>query len=896
MPAFGSDSPAGSFRSMNSAAAKRLAFEALEQRQLLAADMAEIVGVVRLDTQGDGNVANDLAVVGAQVALYRDNGNGVLDSGDAPAASPVTTDTSGRYQFGSLQAGQYLVQTTLPAGMKFAPGADVKAVTITTADAEGAEGLTIDGFLSDQFVEAAPPMPASDGSAVIDPAVVGGQRDMFVEITAGNDKYSRVSLASGGGLLRLGSDSTVTGNAKLVWDGIDSSPTAINYTGLGGLNLSTDAGNTMTGIALTVGADHQDSAVSIRVYTDANNWSEFRSVVPETNGGAATSSLVFNYNDATSARGGAGVDWANVGAVELTFEGVTAVDGQVSRIGLVGITNKQADFSAIPTLSLGDLVWIDEDNDGQVDAGEDGIAGVKVKLYADTNGDNAYTAGVDAFMAETVTDSAGKYRFNDLAPGAYVVAVDAMNFQAGMPLAGLKSSTGNGTPTDPDDNVNNDDDGLAVAGGHVVAGAITLVGGAEPTNDGDSSANSNLTVDFGFYGFDLVLTKDVDKGAVSPLERLTYTVTVTNDGPATAYDVEFLDELPAGVTYVSHSANKSGVRLTHSGGRVTGSLGDMAPGDVIVVTVLADVKASATGILHNDAEVSAPNEENTTNNRDDAENPVVPKIDLSITKTDTKDPVEPGESFSYTLTIKNNGPSDATGVVVKDLLPDVGVSFTSASLTPVNINGRELLFDLGNMANGATKTITVTVTVAPTFTGTLLNQSEVEANEDEITYANNQDDEPTVVRALPASLGGYVYHDRDDDGVFDAGESPIAGVTMLLTGVDMQGNSVSRTDVTDNRGFYLFENLVPGDYNVTQVNQPLRFRDGKDTPGDNGDGVLGTLADGLVAPDLNADDDRDADAIGGISIAGGHDARDYNFGELAVGVSKRDFVRPIVYR
>ena len=64
----------------------------MEQRQMLAADMAEIVGVVRLDLQGDGNAANDAHVAGAQVTLYRDNGNGVLDAGDVQAASAVALE------------------------------------------------------------------------------------------------------------------------------------------------------------------------------------------------------------------------------------------------------------------------------------------------------------------------------------------------------------------------------------------------------------------------------------------------------------------------------------------------------------------------------------------------------------------------------------------------------------------------------------------------------------------------------------------------------------------------------------------------------------------------------------------------------------------------------------
>ena len=49
-----------------------MSFEKLEPRQMLAADMAEILGVVRTDVQGDGIASNDTVVVGATAALYRD--------------------------------------------------------------------------------------------------------------------------------------------------------------------------------------------------------------------------------------------------------------------------------------------------------------------------------------------------------------------------------------------------------------------------------------------------------------------------------------------------------------------------------------------------------------------------------------------------------------------------------------------------------------------------------------------------------------------------------------------------------------------------------------------------------------------------------------------------------
>src|SRR5262245_33254123 len=67
-------------------------FETLEPRQMMAADMAEIVGVIRLDAQYDGNAANDILVQGATVKLYRDSGNGQF-SGDDVLAATVTSNS-----------------------------------------------------------------------------------------------------------------------------------------------------------------------------------------------------------------------------------------------------------------------------------------------------------------------------------------------------------------------------------------------------------------------------------------------------------------------------------------------------------------------------------------------------------------------------------------------------------------------------------------------------------------------------------------------------------------------------------------------------------------------------------------------------------------------------------
>ncbi|HMO87480.1 MAG TPA: SdrD B-like domain-containing protein, partial [Lacipirellulaceae bacterium] len=339
-----------------------------------------------------------------------------------------------------LTAGRYYVKVDLPSGMAPAGGGAVQTVVISPAEADGAIGRTIDEFDSFQKVEASPPPSAAGvGSVVLDSTVLGGERDFLVEITAGTDPYSSVSLISAGGLLRLSSSAIVTGNAKIVWDGIDGSASSINYTGLGGLDFTRDSGNTMTGIRLSVGADHPNSVVKLRIYSDATRWSEFTTTVPASVGGAIDKQVVFDFSSPSST-GGGGADFASVGAIELTFVGVSALDAQVSVAELVGLTTKTANFTAISQLSLGDRVWLDVNNNSLLDAGEQGIAGVKVNLYADTDGNNQFTPGVDQFLATTTTDATGNYLFTELLAGNYVVQIDPANFNAGMPLQGLQAS------------------------------------------------------------------------------------------------------------------------------------------------------------------------------------------------------------------------------------------------------------------------------------------------------------------------------------------------------------------------------------------------------------------------------------------------------------------------
>ena len=155
------------------------------------------------------------------------------------------------------------------------------------------------------------------------------------------------------------------------------------------------------------------------------------------------------------------------------------------------------------TLCLGDLVFVERVQDGRYDAaqGDLGVADVSLRLYEDSDASGAWTPE-DRELASARTDETGRYRFCDLAPGAFIVAVDPSNFERGGPLALLVSSSINGIDLigDPNDDLDDDDNGSPVGTRALIASAaLVLSPGGEPGPDRDGDdRSSNRTLDFGF--------------------------------------------------------------------------------------------------------------------------------------------------------------------------------------------------------------------------------------------------------------------------------------------------------------------------------------------------------------------------------------------------------------
>ena len=213
---------------------------------------------------------------------------------------------------------------------------------------------------------------------------------------------------------------------------------------------------------------------------------------------------------------------------------VSPVSGTATVDGFSSNTNS----NPLDSLTIGNLVFLDVNKDGDFDSGVDsGIAGVTLTIFADTDNDGVYTAGIDqpvsfidnnangtyeqgtdtptywtdnnangtfepgtdtpaAGIPLTVTtDAGGLYSFGNLAPGDYIVRINAANFTSGGALNGKALSTFGGA--DPDDDTNNDNNGVQGTG-IVVSRALTVSYGGEPTTDGDSSTDTNMSVDFAF--------------------------------------------------------------------------------------------------------------------------------------------------------------------------------------------------------------------------------------------------------------------------------------------------------------------------------------------------------------------------------------------------------------
>lgn len=442
-------------------------------------------------------------------------------------------------------------------------------------------------------------------------------------------------------------------------------------------------------------------------------------------------------------------------------------------------------------VSLGNQVYIDRNDNGlfEPSLGDFGYDGAVVRVYADNNDDGVADG---AALATRTTAGGGFYNFTNLAPGKYFVQIES------VPSWMFKTTVNGG---DPDNDIDNDNNGLTqnTTTAIIKGGTITLSAGGET-----GGGNTNNTYDFGIFktnGLGDFVFLDANANGVQDAGEngiagvivnlrntagalLATTTTGTNGyyffyDPAeygtNNYNIEFIT--PAG--YTASPANQGG--------------DDAKDSDPI------------GGVITN---VNVPN--GTWNHTFDAG--FVPPLMGSIgdrvwNDTDRDGIQDPGEVGVAGVTVSLY---NSTGALVATTFTDAFGNYLFSNL-PVSAAGinyqvrfslpAEFTFSPQNAA-GSTAANNSDANVTTGRTG---NVTLTTANKD------RTDIDAGIYYTIPARIGDFIWNDLDKDGVQDAGEPGIAGVTVTL--YDNAGNPL-RTTITDNNGYYQFTDVALGTYTI----------------------------------------------------------------------------------
>lgn len=333
-------------------------------------------------------------------------------------------------------------------------------------------------------------------------------------------------------------------------------------------------------------------------------------------------------------------------------------------------TNLTADFgfgrgpAGENTGVVGDRVWYDLDGDGVQDPEEPGVPGVEMEIWQlKGNGSRDFLLGTGG------TDANGIYLFSSVGTGVgYDVVVSSSNFSPGAILEGYSGTS------QPDN---------------------------EDTTDpswGPAPNNMDLTLDFGYWKTsavaysvgDLVWRDDDADGVYEP-----------GNGE------EGIDGVTLELRYTNGTVLASGV--TDASGNY--SFTNLPNGDYVVVITdtsgrLTGMTSTTGGDTHSDAVQDA---DNLTFDFGYRIGLVPAVLDLGVLKSvDNPLPYE-GETIEYEIVLTNNGPDNATGVEVTDMLP-AEVSYVSHS-NGVYDSGTHL-WDVGSLAVGGSTTLWIRVEVS----------------------------------------------------------------------------------------------------------------------------------------------------------------------------------------
>ncbi|WP_394940796.1 SdrD B-like domain-containing protein [Psychromicrobium sp. YIM B11713] len=741
-------------------------------------------------TDGDGNRSNkpagapDTSLAGITVALLDQNGNPV----NGPDGNPLTqtTDANGNYSFANIPVGSYKVKVNNP------PANTVPTYSTDTAG------------------------PGNDGNpATATPGTTSGVITVAKDQTTGNVNFSFVAPAS------IGDTVFQDTNANGVLDGGETGVAGVTVT------LTDENGQPVKDLA------GNDVAAAT---TDANG----------------------KYNFGNLAPGLYKVKFAAPAGQSFTVKGTDPAadndsnanpDGTTDVITLTaGTNNNTVDAGLVPTSSVGDTVFVDNNGNGTKDAGEPGLAGATVVLK-DANG---------AVVGTQTTDANGKYLFTNVPPGqGYTITVTPPTADKPYKFS----------PTTPPA----DGQDTSVVSGTGVSQPFAVELG-----------KSQLSLDAGVYQPATIgdtVFQDADSNG-----------TFDNGEPTVpGVTVALLD----GNGQPAKDADGNPVAPVTTGADGKYSFGNLAPGSYQVkFTAPAGTVFTTKG-----TDPAADNDSNA--------NPDGSTAPVTLTSGQDNNTVDAGlikvsSIGDLVFQDKNgngvfdDGDTPVQGVKIS-LLDGAGQPAKDANGQPVpdQTTGADGKYSFGNLLPGNYK-VKFTAPDGLIFTSKGTDpaaDNNSNANPDGVTdtielgqgQTNNTVDAGLVE---PATIGDTVFTDLNGNGTLDPGETGVPGVTVAL--VDNAGNTV-QTVTTDADGKYSFTNVVPGTYTVkfTAPDGSKFTKKGTDPAADNDsnpnpDGttdpvtvapgqVLNTVDAGLIQPtsigdlvfeDTNGNGVKDADEPG----------------------------------
>ena len=254
---------------------------------------------------------------------------------------------------------------------------------------------------------------------------------------------------------------------------------------------------------------------------------------------------------------------------------------------------------------------------------------------------------------------------------------------------------------------------LEIEGGTRTNGIAELIGTFAPT---PFTANID-----NYDEAELALTKSIDNSSPNVGETVTYTIGVTNNGPANATSVQVTDQLPSGVRFLMSSA---GTNYDPATG--IWNVGSLPAGQNNVANVTITGSVDSLGTKNNVASITRSDQTDAITANNVASAGLTPQqIDLELTKTVDNQLPNVGEAVMFTITVSNRESQNATEVQIRDVLP-TGLRIASSgdvTTSTGTYNSSNGVWDVGTVAGSTNETLTIRAIVDTT--GSRVNSAEV---------------------------------------------------------------------------------------------------------------------------------------------------------------------------